>query len=420
MKKKIVLISIIATTSMSFAQQNKVVSAWKYLNDFYSYKEVSSLAKAKEAIDLASEHADTRDGAKTWLYRGKVYQAVYEQNFKVELEKLTDITDNNKKTLTAYQNTPTNELDQAQQAYAKTRQLDEKKIYFQESTQKLNECSRHFENRGIALYNAKLYADALPAFESAIAVNTLLGQVDTTNTNNAALVAERSKNYDKAKVYYQKLADLKYGNANTYAALSSVYQNMGDTLGAFEVVKKGRVAYPDDVNLLIAETNSYLKQNKTDEAINNLKLTIQKRPGDANLYLVLGNLYDNLANPQDAKGKDTEKPKNYEELFKLAEENYKKAIEFQPDYFDGLYNIGVLYNNHGVTITKQADSIKDNAKYAAENAKANEEFKKALPYLEKARTLNGSDRNLLIALKQLYARTNQPEKVKEVNDLLKN
>lgn len=418
--KNILLTAAVAVAVSVNAQNGKVIGAWKNLNDFYSYKEISSLDKAKEAIDLASEHADTKGEAKTWSYRGKIYQALYEQRLAAETEKLKDIADENRRNLQAYQNTPMNELETALAAYSQSRELDMKKTYFQDNTQKLSECSRHFENRGIALYNVRQFADALPAFEKAIEVNTLLGETDTTNINNAALVADRSKNYDKAKIYYQKLIDLKYGEANTYAALSAVYQSMGDSSGAFGAVRKGRAAYPDDVNLIIAETNFYLKQKKTTEAINNLKLAIQKRTDDANLYLVSGNLYDNMANPRDNMGKDLEKPTNYEELFLQAEAYYKKAIELKPGYFDALYNIGVLYNNRGVAITKKAEGIKDNARYNAENTRANEEFKRALPYLEKARALNGNDRNLLIALKQLYARTNQPEKLKEVDDLLKN
>ena len=417
------LLLVIATflAVNSSAQSGKVIGAWKHLNDYYSYKELASLNKAKESIDLASENPETKGDAKTWLYRGKIYQALYEQTLAAEMEKLKESTpDENKRNLLAYQNAAMTDLEESLGAYSKSRTLDVKKSYLQDNTQKLSEVSRHFENRGIALYNVRQFADALPAFENAIGAGLLIGETDTSNINNAALVADKSKNYEKAKIHYQKLVDMKYGKGNIYTALSTVYQATGDTAGAFAAVKKGRIAYPDDVNLIIAETNFYLKQKKTDDAINNLKLAIQKRPTDPNLYLVLGNLYDNMANPKDASGKDMEKPASYDQLFLKAEENYKKSIELKPDYFDGLYNIGVLYNNKGVAITKKADAIKDQAKYKAENAKANEEFNKALPYLEKAKTLNSKDRNLLIALKQLYARTSQADKLKEVDDLLKN
>jgi len=115
-----------------------------------------------------------------------------------------------------------------------------------------------------------------------------------------------------------------------------------------------------------------------------------------------------------------EKPGNYEDLVAKAETYYKKAIELKPDYFDAIYNLGALYNNHGVAISKNSDKITDQAKYAKENARANEEYKKALPYLEKCLELNPKDKATLYALRQLYARTQQNEKLQKINELLKN
>jgi len=193
-----------------------------------------------------------------------------------------------------------------------------------------------------------------------------------------------------------------------------------DTVAGMELLKKGRTAYPNDINLLISETNYFLKVNNSTEALNNLNLAIAAKPGDANLYLVRGNIYDNLANPKDNAGKDLDKPKDYDEKLKLAEADYKKAVELKPDYFDAMYNLGVLYNNHGVAIAKQSDKITDNAKYAAENQKATDEFTKALPILEKALTINPKDRGTMVALKQIYARMQMLDKVKEMNEKLKN
>ena len=151
----------------------------------------------------------------------------------------------------------------------------------------------------------------------------------------------------------------------------------------------------------------------------NLNIALTAKPTDANLYLVRGNIYDNLANPKDAAGKDAEKPKDYEDKFKMAEADYKKAIELKPDYFDALYNLGVLYNNHGVSLNKMADQITDNAKYKTANDLATLEFAKAMPVLEKAMSVNPKDRNTMYALKQIYARMQMMDKLKEINEKLK-
>lgn len=416
--KKILIFLIAAMPVAGFAQSAKVQTAYGNLRDYRGSGDLTSLQKAKDAIDLAAVHEDTKDQAKTWHYRGQIYQAMYEHLLKAETDKLTDITDANKKTMAAYQTTPTNDLDVAQEAFRKVLELDKKNIYTSEAKTSLNRISLHYQNKGIALYNAKSYGDAISVFENAYTVNSTLGVVDTSNLINVAVCAERSKNYDKAKTSYQKLIDLKHGGGNTYSSLANIYVASGDTAGSIAIIQKGRAAYPNDVNLLISETNHYLKADKKEEAINNLKLAIQKKPNDPNLYLVLGNIYDNLANPRDNAGKELPKPANYETLIADAEANYKKAIELKADYFDALYNLGALYNNHGVTISKAADSIKDMAKYNAENKRASDEYTKALPYLEKAHEMNPSDRQTMYALKQIYARLNQPDKVKVMNDKL--
>jgi len=423
LKNSLLLLLTYAAMVMSVqAQRGKVISAWKYLNDYSSSKDTVLLVKAKEAIDMAITNPETKEEAKTWFYRGEIYQAAFDKRLQLENEKVKDETDPGKKSAIAYRNAGRAELDLASQSYVKAKELDTKNNFGKDILQKLGECSRHYENIGISLYGAKQLTDALPAFEKALEINTLLGETDTTNINNSALVSVKIKNYEKARIYYQKLIDLKYGKGSTYAVFSNVLLSLNDTLGASEIVGKGRLVYPDDINLLITQTNFFLRDKKTDEAIKNLNLAIQKDPNDVNLYLVLGNLYDNMANPKDSKGKDGGKPKNYEELFKLAGENYKKSIELKPDYFDALYNLGILYNNHGVTISKNANAekITDAAKYAAENKEADEEFQKALPYLEKALDVNPKDKNTMIALKQLYSRTKQMEKLNKINEMLKN
>jgi tetratricopeptide (TPR) repeat protein len=198
----------------------------------------------------------------------------------------------------------------------------------------------------------------------------------------------------------------------------NAYLMAKDTTGGMDVLKKGRAAYPNDVNLLISETNYYLKTNQSVAALSNLTQAIAAKPADANLYLVRGNIYDNLANPKDESGKELEKPKDYDEKFKNAEADYKKAIELKPDYFDALYNLGALYNNQGVAVSKMADKITDQKKYEAELKRAGDAFNNALPVLEKALEVNQTDKNTMYALKQIYSRTQQLDKLKALNTVI--
>ncbi len=400
------------------AQNVKIVNAKNYLRDFTESKDIESLKKAKENIDLAAVHPDTKDQAKTQTLKAQVYLTIFDNDLRLETEKLTStIQDPNKRNLAAYQNASSASLADAYAGCVASKAVDAKGNYTSEVNSYIAKIASHYENKAIADYNAKKYADALPSFEKAYEIN---GPKDSTSLGNCALVADRAQIYDKAKTYYQKMIDNKQGLGNTYSSLVNVYLNMKDSVGAMEVLKKGRMTYPNDINLVITETNYFLKTNNSKEALSNLNIALAAKPTDANLYLVRGNIYDNLANPKDAANKDLPKPANYEELVKSAETDYKKSIELKPDYFDALYNLGVLYNNHGVALSKVADQITDNAKYKAANDLATGEFTKALPILEKALQVSPKDRNTMYALKQIYARTQQPEKVKEMNERIKN
>jgi tetratricopeptide (TPR) repeat protein len=419
MNKKIALFVIAtATVFSSYAQNVKIVNAKNYLRDFNESKDMESLNKAKENIDLAAVHPDTKEQAKTQTLKAQVYLTIFDNSLRLETEKLlTVITDPNKRNLAAYQAASSAPLADAYAGCLASKTFDAKGNYTSEVNSYIPRIASHYENKAIADYNAKKYADALPSFEKAYEIN---GTKDTTTLGNCALVADRAAIYDKAKLYYQKMIDNKQGFGNTYSSLVNVYLMMKDSVVAMEILKKGRTAYPNDINLVITETNYFLKTNNSKEALSNLNIAIVAKPSDANLYLVRGNIYDNLANPKDASNKDMEKPKEYDNLMKSAETDYKKAIELKPDYFDALYNLGVLYNNHGVVLSKLADQITDNAKYKTANDLALAEFTNALPVLEKALQVSPKDRNTMYALKQIYARTQQPEKVKEINERLKN
>ena len=104
-----------------------------------------------------------------------------------------------------------------------------------------------------------------------------------------------------------------------------------------------------------------------------------------------------------------------------AEMCYGKALELKPDYFDANYELGTLHFNKGVEWNEKANSLPANEMNKAKDydAKATEEFNKAIPYFEKARQLNDKDKSVLSALKKLYTRTGQTEKLQEINDKLK-
>src|ERR1039458_6050234 len=176
------------------AQNSKVFAAWKYLQDFYNVKDTTSLQEAKLAIDIASLNEDTKNKPKTWVYRGRIYQTLFERRYQAEYDKRKSVGNVNERTLEAYLNARLEDLVEAGDAYLKARSLDKKKDYTDDINPHFNECVLHFENIAVANYNQKDYAKALRGFENAMEINSIEGKPDTNNLINAQSSAALSKN----------------------------------------------------------------------------------------------------------------------------------------------------------------------------------------------------------------------------------
>ena len=222
------------------------------------------------------------------------------------------------------------------------------------------------------------------------------------------------------------MIDAKIAISYNYEAIFNAYIQKNDSVSALENLSMGRKLFPDDIGLLTEETNLFYANDKHQEALDNLKISIQKDSTNALYYLFMGNIYDNLANPKNKLTfKELEKPKNFEELFKNAEKNYLKAIQLNPinkDYlYNSMYNLGAMYNNYGGYIeNKKLDKSVNLAKYQKENGeKSQEYYKKAIPYLEESYKIKSDDKYTMNALRLLYFKTNNNTKAKEMDEKMK-
>lgn len=369
MKKLIYIVFLLFSTGL-MAQNSKVVSA-------YNAKKDGDFGKAVEMINEAAEHPKTMDEAKTWLYRGQIYQqiAASEEDFGVDR---------------------TTAVAEAMESFKKALKLDEKERWSDQTKLGLSQMRAIAVNNGIAAYNAKNYEDAQKLFLIGEEAAAKQGFVDTLAIYNGGLAAEQAGNYEAAIEQYQKAAEVDYMGAKIYLYMANLYNKQDKPEKYIEVIKEGRKAYPEDADLIVYELNYYLKNNKYEEAENNLKLAIEKEPDNKQLHFSLGVVYDNL--------------KEYEK----AISSYKKAIELDPDYFDPTFNLGALYFNKGVEMRNEANDIEDNAKYNAALEEAKKEFKKALPYLEKAHKMDPDDISAIASLTQLYAQLGMNDKYTEM------
>jgi Tfp pilus assembly protein PilF len=348
------------------AQVNKRTTAYNYMNE-------GKLDRALENIEVCITHEKTMLDDKTWRYRGQI------------MAMIASSTEEEYKNLVSFP------LKEAINSYSKARELDTKGVYEKEDQQNIVILQQQANYFGGQRFGEENFQSAYKHFKLAEEAALGLGAIDTVAIYNAGLSAERAKMYPEAIAQYETAIKHQYLEAKMYLFAANLYEKTNDMEKYLVLIQEGRKAYPADADLIRAELNYYLVNNKFEEAETNLKLAIEKDPNDKALHFALGVVYDNL--------------KRYNE----ASPAYLKAIELDANYFDALYNLGALYFNQGVELNNEANAADDKT-YKSIKDKAIAKFVESEPYLDRAKALQPEDCNTLISLRQLYAVTNQTDK----------
>jgi len=368
---------VCATIGTSIAQSNQVQNAFNYLKN----KEYD---KAKASADAASIHASTSNSAKLWMYRGKIYKAIYEDKETavknidadaeekalesfitcLKLDKGNDIYKEDVKGLLV------------QSAYAvsqKAKFLKETKVY----------------DKAITLYN--ILNEALPFdYDQGMKRNNVTKETILFGKYKTYLAAG---NKEMARETVDKLIEIKYKDPTIYTDMAKLLLSEKDTLKALSYVEKGRALFEDNTDLINTEINIYLAQGKLGALKEKLIKATEVTPDNEVLHCVLANVYNS--------SKEEDK----------AVEEYKKAIELKPDYELANYNLGVIYFSRGKAWMDKVNALplKEEAKAKDYEAKAKVEFKSATEYLEKSYEIS-PDKRTKQTLFQLFSRLGEPEK----------
>jgi len=417
MKKTILTITTIAIASMSYAQKSKVVSAYNYNRGFERSQKCSELVSGLEAINAAIEHEQTKDAAKTWYYRGNLYFNILASKDPackaIDPEALEKCTDSYMKAMVLnFEDPELKKLDLEKEdgsdvmkffsALQSKSKVDDEMYTMDIMGRKIPGLAGEYGNDGIGKFQKKDYKAAQESFGKSMLLSQLTGKLDTMMMYNTALASEYSGDNDAAKQIYEGLIMLKYnvdGNGpNLYRSVANIYTKEGNKEKAAEYIKKGRDAYPNDYNLIVAELDGYLASGKHQEALQNLNLAIENNSNNEVLYFARGTVYENL--------KEEDK----------AVADYKKAIEIKPDYFDAVFNLGAFYFNKGADKINSANALPFNEtkKFDAFKAEAKVAFEASIPHIEKANELKPEDIDTANMLIKVYTQTEQYDKAKAV------
>lgn len=372
----------------------------------------TNFAKLQEAVDqiaVAEKDAESAGMVKTWLKKGEIYGVIATQITNVKTVGIGDLASLPQVDRPAYQ---------SYEAFQKAFDMAEKKYEKKDALKGLAMAQGTLSNLGIYAYDEQKYQDAYENFNAVLTAHEVLKQNGGESALDAnegqlneqkyitGLAALNANKASEASKLFQDLYKSNYDKAAIYEALYKIESEKTSAADAYQYLEAGRKKYPDDVSLLFAEINHFLKMNKLDVLIGKLESAIEKEPDNMSLYATLGNVYDNLYQ-KEAEAGNTAKADDY---FNKALERYNQALAKDPKFFDGIYSIGALYYNKAAAMTKQLVELESDyskeglKKYEAMKEKVFKQFDEALPHFQKAEKLNPNDANTLIALKEIYAR----------------
>ena len=394
MKRVLLTVALCVAASASFAQK-------KVVNEAQSIAKGSNadFGEARTLIKGALENPETKDDAKTWYVAGFIEDQQFnaerakqilgqQPNEPVMYEALYGILPYFQK---AY------ELDQLPNEKGKV-----KPKYTKDIKSILSANHVYLFNGGAYYFDKQEYKKAYDFFNQYVEISELPMFAGTQTAEKdstfmtvqfyAAAAASLAKDSRLAIAALERAKNTPYRQYDVYQYLCYEYgeaRTAQDSVMLEKTFEEGMQVFPDSAFFLNNLINTYIYSNRNEKALEMLNVAIQKNPNDANLYNVMGRVYE-------IGLKD----------YANAEKNFQIALEKDPNLTDALSNIGRIYYNQGVNKLSEANMINDSKKYQEELSMAKDLFKKALPYYKKAHEAEPEKMDNMIALRGIYYNLN--------------
>lgn len=357
--------------------QNRTEKAAKEMNNAKIM-----LQKAKTAIDLAANHEETKNDAKTWHYYGVIYLKI------ASYPEFNDID--------------TDALAKSADAFKKVSEYDP--TYFSQNQMEImsyiNSITTNYFNQGGMAYEAGDYVKAIDCYKKAYETMASTGRKDNEALLVAAQIAVMANEYNTAI----ELCDLLLANKHE---VPEVYQFMAIAQGGLEnnemmlqYIQTGRDKFPDNENLINEQINAYLKLKREAEIIDQIKVMANKNTENSVYCFILGTIYGNAESTLHS--------------LDSALVYYEKAIAINPNDENAYINIGSMYIDKSAALINAANELPLDKveEYDAMIAESKQFDEKALPYVQKAYELVPGDDAIKQALRTLYVRLKMMDEAK--------
>ncbi len=383
MKKQILVLSLGLISLVALGQKNELKAAEKAIKKQDYITAISSI----NAVDVMANNMDAKYKAKYYFLKGQAYAG--KKDYKVAAKAFNDLM-----------------------AYEKE---SGKVKYTDKAAPMLNSLISEVSNKAIAFYNDdKDYKNASENFY----LTYLLSPTDTSFLFNAAVSSRLAEDYDVSLKHFKELKSIGYTGISTqYLATnkaSGVEENLGSKTQRDTMVKLGQYSNPRDesseskrASIVQSIGQILVTQGKVDEAIVAVKEAREMNPKDLNLLLTEADLYIKL-DRMDKFGELMREaieldPNNPTLFFNLGVVNqnenktaeaityYKKAVELKPDYADAYMNLAAsILSGEQAIIDEMNENLSNFKKYDELEGKQKALYGEALPFLEKADSLDRS------------------------------
>jgi Flp pilus assembly protein TadD len=373
--KRILLSALVAgSLQLATAQDGNNICAWNAMNTYNTGGGAEDLERGIKCTDEAAVNESTSGKWKTWLYRGELYTLVFMDS---TLKKQYG-----------------NAGFEAIKAFKKLHEINDPKFKdWDEAFKYLVPLATKTFNEGVDQFQGKNYAQAYQYFYAIKDINGVL-QAKGKEVNidlavalkNAAIAAENAGDKEGAAKVYKDWLALK-PEAVAYGAYAALLRRNGSKEEAVKVMDEGLTKFPNDANLLVEKINIYLEAAQYPEALTYVNNLLAVEPKNDGAMFIKGLAYEKIGNEDSV-------------VF-----YYLKSAELNPKNVKPWNNLGALYVNKANALVEQMNKLgntsADTKKYEELKLERKELYKKAKPYLEKAKELEPDDAQIVRTLKQI-------------------
>ena len=406
MKKVTFLVVMLAfLANVAMAQNKERVNAYNYNKNAQAYiqtaeqlmvqnrtdkaaKEMNNakimLERAKTSIDLAANHDETKNDAKTWHYFAVIYLKIA--------------------TYPEFATLDTEALGKTAEALRKIIELDE--TYFRQNGGEIytyiQSVTTNYFNQGAVAYEAGDYVKAIDSYINAYETMAMIGQKDNEALMVAAQIAVMAGEYNKAIELCTTLLNDGFETPQVYQYMAIAQGSLENNDAMVEYLQKGRERFPEDEALINEQINAYLKLQREAEIVDQINEMAAKQTSNPIYYFILGTIYGN--------------PSSTLYNVDIALENYNNALRLDPNHVDSYINIGSMYIDKSAALYNAANELgfdrESQKKYDVMVAEAKGYDEQALPYVEKAYEMVPDDAAIKQALRTLYVSLKMMDKAK--------